>query len=72
MEYPYTLVKTDVKCISDDIMNLEQGPYDSMDTNYTNCCTVIPYMEFDDVGKRNVITNMMLLSILAQKQSLNA
>ncbi len=55
MEYPYTLIKKDVKCISDDIMNLEQEPYDSLDMNYRNCCTVIPYMEFDNDGKRIVI-----------------
>lgn len=55
MEYPYTLIKKDVKCISDDIINLQQGPYDSLDMNYRNCCTVIPYMEFDDEGKRIVI-----------------
>ena len=55
MEYPYTLIKKDVKCISDDVMNLQQGPYDSLDMNYRNCCTVIPYMEFDNDGKRIVI-----------------
>ena len=36
-------------------MNLEQEPYDSLDMNYRNCCTVIPYMEFDNDGKRIVI-----------------
>lgn len=55
MEYSYTLIKKDVKCISDDVMNLQQGPYDSLDMNYRSCCTVIPYMEFDDHGKRIVI-----------------
>lgn len=55
MEYPYTLVKKDVKCINDDISNLEQDKYDSLIQNYCNYCTFIPYMEFDDDGKRIVI-----------------
>lgn len=55
MEYPYTLVKKDIKMLNDDISNIQNDPYDFLSMNYANYCTVIPYMEFDNNGKRIVI-----------------